>query len=55
MEDGMEWVMVGMELGVAFVIAVAIYITMKKWVHHAEKNLGQNQPALTPQNQVLLY
>jgi hypothetical protein len=26
----MEWVIVGMELGVALVIAVAIYITIKK-------------------------
>jgi hypothetical protein len=28
--ESMEWVIVGMELGVALVIAVAIYITMKK-------------------------
>jgi len=26
----MEWVIVGMEVGVALVIAVAVYITMKK-------------------------
>jgi hypothetical protein len=29
-ENGMEWVIVGMEVGVALVIAVAVYITLKK-------------------------
>ncbi|CAM8629576.1 hypothetical protein MCEMSE6_01280 [Oxalobacteraceae bacterium] len=29
-EGGMEWVIVGMEVGVALVIAIAVYITMKK-------------------------
>jgi len=29
-EGSMEWVIVGMEVGVALVIAVAVYITMKK-------------------------
>ena len=29
-EDGMEWIMVGLEVGAALVIAVAVYVTTKK-------------------------
>jgi hypothetical protein len=29
-EIRMEWIMVGLELGVALVIAVAVYMVMKK-------------------------
>jgi putative Ca2+/H+ antiporter (TMEM165/GDT1 family) len=29
-ESWMEWIIVGLELGVALVIAVAVYITMKR-------------------------